>query len=99
MRWSSGPARLGDGGQADDAALEAENGEGPAGHPCSRMSAEVCRLGRLLGGSSTFDRGCGPGGGGGGALRRGEDCVGLLAPIDPYGRRVLRGKAEGTVGR
>lgn len=73
IRWSSGIARLGDDGHAVDGVLDAENGDCPACHPCSRMSAEVCRLARLFGGSSTFDKGCGPGGGGGGALRRGED--------------------------
>jgi hypothetical protein len=65
------------------------------------MSAEVCRRARLPGGSSTFARGWGPGGGGGGGWTRideGEDCV-LLPPIDPYGRRVLMDRLEGTDGR
>jgi len=69
--------------------------------PCARMSAEVCRRAKLLGGSSTFAKGWGPGGGGGGCWERieeGDDCV-VLAPIEPYGRRVEIDRLEGTEGR
>lgn len=65
------------------------------------MSAEVCRRVKLLGGSSTFASGWGAGGGGGGCGRMedGEGCVGVvLEPMDPYGRRVLTDRFEGTGG-
>lgn len=95
MRWSSGTARLGEEGHPEVGVFDAENGDGPAGQPWSRISADVWRL-AILGGISTFDKGCGPGGGGAGAFRRGEDCVVLLPPID---RRVLMDKLEGIDGR
>lgn len=64
------------------------------------MSADVCRLARLPGGSSTLVNGWGPGGGGGICGRRveGEDWD-VPPPIDPYGRRVLTDRFEGTEGR
>src|SRR5690349_6414832 len=101
MRWSStGARRFGEEGHCDEGGPDAKGG-GFGCQPCARMSAEVCLRARLLGGSSTLARGCGPGGGGGGGWTRredGEDWV-LLPPIDPYGRRVLMERLEGTEGR
>lgn len=67
------------------------------------MSAEVCRRAKLLGGNSTFACGWGAAGGGGGGWGRMEDgdddCVGVVPePMDPYGRRVLMDRFEGTGG-
>ena len=101
MRWSSGPGtRLGDEGQCDDGGPEDGKGGGLGCQPWARMSAEVWRRARLLGGSSTLARGWGPGGGGGiGAARRdeGDDCE-VVPPMEPYGRRVAMERLEGTGG-
>lgn len=100
IRCSSGATRLGEGGQGADGGLLGAKGEGPGCQPCARMSAAVCRRPRLPGcGSTTLERGWGPGGGGGAAFRKGDDCVVLPPPMDPYGRRAPMDKLEGTVGR
>lgn len=70
MRWSSvmveGPL-FGEEGHCVDDCPEA-NGEDCACQPGTlRISADVCLLGKLVGGEDTSDRGCGGGGGGGGA--------------------------------
>jgi hypothetical protein len=102
MRWSSATAaRFGDDGHWEEGGPDAKGG-GFGCQPWARISAEVCRRAKLLGGSSTFAKGCGPGGGGGGWVpgrtEAGDDCV-VFAPIDPYGRRVLIERLEGTEGR
>lgn len=84
-----------------DGGTELNNGGLFACQACALISADVCRRARLPGGTSTFERGWGPGGGGGGGWTRiveGDDCE-VFALIDPYGRRVLTDKFEGTVGR
>jgi hypothetical protein len=68
MRWSSvmavGPL-LGDDGHWEDDWPDPK-GEAFACQPCTlRISAEVCRRGRFVGGDETDARGCGGGGGGG----------------------------------
>jgi hypothetical protein len=83
MRWSSAGARFGDDGHCVDGGPDPANGEGLGCHPCARISAEVWRLARLLGGSSTLARGWGPGGGAGGPARSGDVAWVVAPPIDP----------------
>lgn len=54
IRWSSTGALLGEDGQCVEGGPEPRYGCGWLGcQPCARMSADVCRLARLLGGGST----------------------------------------------
>ena len=56
---------LGDEGYAEEELPEAK-GEGLFCQPCTlRISAEVWRRGRFVGGDEATERGCGAGGGGG----------------------------------
>jgi hypothetical protein len=102
MRWSSGfGTRLGEEGHCVDGGPEVAKGDGLGCHPWARMSAEVCRRAKLLGGGSIIANGCGPGGGGGACgLREDEVDDGVVpAPIDPYGLLVESDRFEGTGGR
>jgi len=102
IRWSSvmtvGPL-LGDDGHCADDWPDAK-GEGFACHPWTfRISAEVWRRGRLVGGEDTDARGCGGGGGGWtwDLSELGEDCD-VAPPIEPYLRGVID-KCDETGGR
>ena len=69
------------------------NGEGADCCQWARMSADVCRRGRLLGGSDAARACITGGGGGGGWLRSGDACP--PPPMEPYVRRVLIERLDG----
>lgn len=86
---AGGPLFGDDGHRAED--WPEANGEALFCQPSTlRMSAEVCRRGRFVGGEATVAKGCGGGGGGGTCDRKelGEDCA-VFAPMEPYLRGVM----------